>query len=127
MWEDDGGSEATLGKTRSDAGCSGAAVRISRFTGSDVYGIRWWILGKDDNDANFIDRIKYSVQYDGIMSKDQIQIAKNEYERFVSANIDQVDNILVQVYVNSHVLDTKTWWHVDKYKIQIWFATQLLS
>jgi hypothetical protein len=86
------------------------------FTGSDVYGIRWWVINFDDD--NFLNRMIYSEKYDYIMTKEQIQHAKNEYEKL---NTEQINKVLVQVFVYNYITQQNSWWHVDKYKIKIWF------
>jgi hypothetical protein len=91
---------------------------MDKFTGTDVYGIRWWVLKLDDNDDNFLSRIKYMVKYDSIMSKQQIQHARNEYEK---TDTDEMKNLLVQVFVYNNILGHNIWWHVDKNRIHMWF------
>jgi hypothetical protein len=86
------------------------------FIGNDIYGIRWWILQHDDNDDNFINRMKYMEKYDSIMTKEQIQNAKTEFEKLSK---EEMEKVLVQVFVYNKYSNENTWWHINKEDLKI--------
>jgi len=90
---------------------------MNTFTGSDVYGIRWWI--DNNNNVDFLSSIKYTETYDSIMTKKQIQNTKNEFEKI---DVEEIKKIIVQVYVYVYIRQERTWWCIDTDKIQLWFS-----
>jgi len=87
------------------------------FTGTDVYGIRWWIYNNNDDD--FLTSIKYTEKYDYIMTKEQIQNAKNEFEKL---NTEELKKVIVQVYLYVYMRKEMSWWCIDTNNIQLWFS-----
>jgi hypothetical protein len=120
---------------------------MNSFTGSDVYGIRWWIDNKDNDggfseprsgiekprssidvtelrsvkstEDDFLSSIKYTEKYDSIMTKKQIQNAKNEFEKL---DVEEIKKVRVQVYLYIYVRKERAWWCIDTDKIQLWFS-----
>lgn len=95
---------------------------MSYFTGTDVYGLRWWVMKPDDNNDNFISRIRYMEKYDTIMTKEQIQHSMTEYEKI---DAEEMEHLSVQVFVYNKILEEYTWWHVDKHKIHSWLRERM--
>lgn len=90
---------------------------MNRFAGTDVYGIRWWIDDIDNND--FLSSIKYSKIYDSIMTKEQIQNAKTEFEKI---NVKEIKQLRLQLYLYIYPLQKRSWWCTDINIIQTWFS-----
>lgn len=94
---------------------------MNGFTGTDVYGIRWWIDNKDNDD--FLSSIKYTEKYDSIMTKKQIQNAKNEFEKL---NVEEIKKVRVQVCLYIYIRHEISWWCIDTDKIQLWFSKNMV-
>jgi uncharacterized protein YqfB (UPF0267 family) len=90
---------------------------MNSFTGTDVYGIRWWIDNKDNDD--FLSSIKYTEKYDSIMTMQQIQKAKNEFEKL---DVEEIQKVIAQVYLYIYIRKERAWWCIDTDKIQLWFS-----
>jgi len=90
------------------------------FTGKDVYGIRWWYEYK--NNDEFISCMKYTKTYDSIMTKEQIQDAKNEFE---TLDAEELKKVRVQVYLYIYARQERAWWCIDTDKIKQWFQKML--
>ena len=90
---------------------------MNNFAGSDVYGIRWWIDNKYNDD--FLSSIKYTEKYDSTMTKKQIQNAKNEFEKL---DVEKIKKVRVQVCLYIYIRQEISWWCIDTNKIQLWFS-----
>jgi hypothetical protein len=93
---------------------------MTQFTGTDVYGIRWWVLPNDDDgEEDFLSYMKYETIYPTCpMTKGQVQHAMLELENLTP---EEFAHVLVQVYVYVYPTEQMSWWHVDKNKIRKWF------